>query len=401
MIAASKEVSGTAAPPLRALPTRAPADGAFGALVASARPPIEAVAAGARAARGGGAITPLSSALPPSDEGAGVAPAPDDSARADPSLVEGAVASHEEERAAASEAAPAVAVSPAPPASQNAAPSCDLASAASTGDSPGVAPAKRELRKPGSAAAEKRAEPSGDARDGPSPVGAVQAFALLQPLVSPLGRPAAGGTDAAEQTGTGETAAPTRAAPTAAPSSDAGAPTGDAAAPPDASFGALIAPPPPSGPATPRAKPGVAAPGERSAPSVAGGDSVGLQIARHITAGTDSVSVALTPDSLGRVEVRMRFDDSGTLRAVVSASTPEALALLHRDSALLDQAMAAAGVRTDAQSFAFDSRANGGDARHPHADARAAPDPAQHVPDSAEAAVTQPLRSSGTLDLLA
>jgi len=115
--------------------------------------------------------------------------------------------------------------------------------------------------------------------------------------------------------------------------------------------------------AAPAPLPPVAAPHQPTVSAQAGqiGREMGVQIARRVTDGGSELTVRLNPAEMGRIEVKMSFDDSGTLRATVAAESPRALDLLRRDSADLGRAMTDAGVRADAQSFRFDSRAGGGD----------------------------------------
>lgn len=104
---------------------------------------------------------------------------------------------------------------------------------------------------------------------------------------------------------------------------------------------------------------------EAEVPARAGhiGHATGVAIAKRITAGGEELTVRLSPAEFGKVEVRMAFDDRGTLRAVVAAERPEALELLRRDSADLTRAVMDAGIRADQQSFRFDARSGGGDAQ--------------------------------------
>lgn len=91
------------------------------------------------------------------------------------------------------------------------------------------------------------------------------------------------------------------------------------------------------------------------------GHEMGVHIARRVIDGSSELTVRLNPAEMGRVEVRIAFDDAGTLRATVAAERPAALDLLRRDSADLGRALNDAGVRADGQSFRFDTRAGTGD----------------------------------------
>lgn len=86
------------------------------------------------------------------------------------------------------------------------------------------------------------------------------------------------------------------------------------------------------------------------------GRNVGVEIARHSKDGRDNLVIRLDPVELGKIQIRIQFDDQGSLRAHVSAESPAALEMLRRDSGDLARALNDAGVRTDPQSFQFDAR---------------------------------------------
>lgn len=175
------------------------------------------------------------------------------------------------------------------------------------------------------------------------------------------------------------------------------------AAPPHAPAGATM-PAAASAPLAPAPPPLItAAPGRI-------GHETGVVIARHVAGDADAgtIVVRLDPVEMGRIEVTLRFDDRGTLRAVVAADNPVALDLLRRDSADLGRALADAGVRADAQTLRFDTRAGtdaGGQGGQPwqrpqeprqRAAERDYPAGADHT-----AAAYQPLRTRGRVDLMA
>lgn len=136
------------------------------------------------------------------------------------------------------------------------------------------------------------------------------------------------------------------------------------------------------------------------------GREMGVEIARKVSVGRDEMTIRLNPVEMGRIEVRMAFDDGGSLRAVVAAESPAALDMLRRDAADLTRALTDAGIRSDAQSFRFDSR-SGGDGQgwqrqhqggeQRSGDARAA---ATDAPEGDEPHY-RPLRTSGQIDLMA
>lgn len=95
------------------------------------------------------------------------------------------------------------------------------------------------------------------------------------------------------------------------------------------------------------------------------GPELGIAIARHVASGGaagggETITLRLNPVDMGRIEVKLSFDDRGTLRAIVSADNPAALDMLRRDSADLGRALTDAGVRADSQTLRFDPRTDAG-----------------------------------------
>jgi flagellar hook-length control protein FliK len=93
------------------------------------------------------------------------------------------------------------------------------------------------------------------------------------------------------------------------------------------------------------------------------GQQMGVEIARKVEAGEDTLRVRLNPENLGKVEVTLAFDDGGKLHATVRAETQQALDMLRQDMPDLGRSLDQAGIRTDAQSFRFESRSDGGGAQ--------------------------------------
>lgn len=93
------------------------------------------------------------------------------------------------------------------------------------------------------------------------------------------------------------------------------------------------------------------------------GQQMGIEIARKVEAGEDTLRVRLSPDNLGKVEVTLSFDDGGKLHATVRAESAHALDLLRQDMPDLGRSLDQAGIRADAQSFRFESRSEGGNAQ--------------------------------------
>lgn len=138
------------------------------------------------------------------------------------------------------------------------------------------------------------------------------------------------------------------------------------------------------------------------------GREVGVEIARRLSSGGDELVVRLVPAELGRIEVRMTFDERGGLRAVIAADSPAALEMLRRDSADLSRSLSDAGVRSDAQSLSFQTDGNGSGGNRQQRSAWIEADGKSHrdaghgfFADDAEPLSYRQLRTSGRYDLLA
>ncbi|WP_010545167.1 flagellar hook-length control protein FliK [Sphingomonas elodea] len=89
------------------------------------------------------------------------------------------------------------------------------------------------------------------------------------------------------------------------------------------------------------------------------GRSLGVEIARTVDAGEDTLRVRLNPAELGRVEVTLAFDDTGRMQATMRAESQHTLDLLRQDAPDLGRALDQAGIRNDAGSFRFENRDSG------------------------------------------
>lgn len=182
----------------------------------------------------------------------------------------------------------------------------------------------------------------------------------------------------APATGFAEAPAPSGAATEIATATDTRQPAGSAAtassaAPPPTSSVSQQTPsqqiasqqPPPQQPvpaiAAATAQPAAAsgstrseAPGARLALNSDFAARMGVQIARRLAQGSDELTVRMDPAELGRIQVRLAFDDQGALRAVVAADSASVIEAMRRDLADITRALTDAGVRADGQSFRFD-----------------------------------------------
>ncbi|MDF0542546.1 flagellar hook-length control protein FliK [Sphingobium sp. H39-3-25] len=137
------------------------------------------------------------------------------------------------------------------------------------------------------------------------------------------------------------------------------------------------------------------------------GSDMGVEIARAVNDGRDDVLIRLDPAEMGRIDVRLSFDRDGVLRAVMAADSPAALDMLRRETGDLSRALADAGVRADAQSLKFDSRASdqgqgGYRGQQGSAGGNGRGDGGTGSAETASAdPIYRQLRSSGRIDLMA
>jgi flagellar hook-length control protein FliK len=87
---------------------------------------------------------------------------------------------------------------------------------------------------------------------------------------------------------------------------------------------------------------------------------VPIEIGLKALDGTNSFEIRLSPDELGRVDVKLDIDQSGEVRAHLIVERPEALALLTRDRAQLERAFEQAGLRPAQDGIAMSLRDGGG-----------------------------------------
>lgn len=135
------------------------------------------------------------------------------------------------------------------------------------------------------------------------------------------------------------------------------------------------------------------------------GRNLGVEIARKVDAGEDTLRVRLNPAELGRVEVTLAFDDKGRVQATMRAESQHTLALLRQDAPDLGRALDQAGIRNDAASFRFESRdgGSGGSAGGQSAFQQQSRGGSQQFRDDPEPqpAAYRPIRSDGQVDLIA
>ncbi|OAN57296.1 flagellar hook-length control protein FliK [Sphingomonas sp. TDK1] len=135
------------------------------------------------------------------------------------------------------------------------------------------------------------------------------------------------------------------------------------------------------------------------------GRNLGVEIARKVDAGEDTLRVRLNPAELGRVEVTLAFDDKGRVQATMRAESEHALNLLRQDAPDLGRALDQAGIRNDAASFRFESRdgGSGGSGNGQSAFQQQSRGGNQQFQDEPEiqTAAYRSVRSDGQVDLIA
>lgn len=134
------------------------------------------------------------------------------------------------------------------------------------------------------------------------------------------------------------------------------------------------------------------------------GHGLGVEIARKVELGEETLRIRLNPIELGRIEVTLAFDDKGGLQATVRTESAQAMDLLRQDAGDLARTLDQAGVRTDAQSFRFENR--GGDSSGGQQAQQQQPQNRGRFASSDDDAtiaepVYRPVRSDGQVDLLA
>jgi flagellar hook-length control protein FliK len=207
------------------------------------------------------------------------------------------------------------------------------------------------------------------------PAGGVEAAAGPDPR-EVMASAAKEGAEAAAKADGSDTARPPADTAAATPEAPpAPAPTADNSLLAAAGTGTPTVTPPPASPTHEAAAP-------RAAPVPLTPQALGLSIAKHAAAGEKVFEISLTPDDLGRIDVRLEFADDGRLTAHVFADRPETLHLLERDRGELARALGGQGLPADGSSLNFalrddraGSNAGDGSGRRGRNRAGATPDP--------------------------
>lgn len=89
-------------------------------------------------------------------------------------------------------------------------------------------------------------------------------------------------------------------------------------------------------------------------------DQVAMKMSATAKDGGGKVTIRLSPEELGKVDIKMEISKDGLVRAVVAVDRPETLELLQRDAKGLERVLQNAGLQTDGESLEFDLRGDGG-----------------------------------------
>jgi len=85
---------------------------------------------------------------------------------------------------------------------------------------------------------------------------------------------------------------------------------------------------------------------------------VAFEVVRQFEAGNTRFQIRLDPADLGRIDVKLDLDKSGTVSAHMVVERPETLDLMMRDQRALQQALQQAGLDTSKTSLEFSLRQN-------------------------------------------
>jgi flagellar hook-length control protein FliK len=83
---------------------------------------------------------------------------------------------------------------------------------------------------------------------------------------------------------------------------------------------------------------------------------IAIHLQRSINAKISTMTLQLEPADLGRLDIKLKFDKEGGVKAHLSVDKPETLALLQRDSHHLEKILQQTGLDFDENSLTFDLR---------------------------------------------
>ena len=135
-------------------------------------------------------------------------------------------------------------------------------------------------------------------------------------------------------------------------------------------------------------------------------EQIAIHMLRGARDGLSHLHIALEPDNLGHLDIRLDFHRDGRLAATIAADNPETLNLLRSEARSLEQSLNAAGFKADADSLSFDlNSANDRPSDQPGARSRlSSPSFGERNENFADAAIVVPAwrrLSPGRLDIRA
>jgi len=83
---------------------------------------------------------------------------------------------------------------------------------------------------------------------------------------------------------------------------------------------------------------------------------VSLQLQRNMSAQIDTMTLQLTPADLGKLDIKMKFDKDGGVKAHLTVEKAETLALLQKDAHHLEKVLSRSGLDVDKNAITFDLR---------------------------------------------
>ncbi|HYD70021.1 flagellar hook-length control protein FliK, partial [Azospirillum sp.] len=88
-------------------------------------------------------------------------------------------------------------------------------------------------------------------------------------------------------------------------------------------------------------------------------DQLAVHVQKNVREGNDQFTINLRPDELGRIEIKLEFQQEGRVQVVIAVDKPQTLELLQRDARSLEKALQDAGVKADSGSLSFSLRGDG------------------------------------------
>jgi len=85
-------------------------------------------------------------------------------------------------------------------------------------------------------------------------------------------------------------------------------------------------------------------------------DQIKVKISKEMAHNSDTIKIQLTPEHLGKIEIKMELAADGKVQALVIADNKDTLELLKQDAKSLEKALQEAGLKADSGSLNFEHR---------------------------------------------